>query len=77
MVAEPRQVVLEIWIENGELLGRYRALLPDYSGDRRVDLRLRASAAAGKGPLTLDFQSKNGEARDRSSSNARRQEQRN
>ena len=62
-VAEPRQVVLEIWIENGELLGRYRALLPDYSGDRKVDLRLRAATVSGKASLTLDFQSKDGKAR--------------
>jgi hypothetical protein len=52
-VAEPRHAMLEIWIENGELLGRYRAVLPDYSGDRLVDLRLTVSGASGAPALNL------------------------
>lgn len=53
---EPRQVLLELWLENGVMLGRYRAQLPDFSGTRKVDLRLRGSPSAG-GPLTLQIES--------------------
>ena len=43
-VAEPRRVLLELWMEGGNLLGRYRAEIPDFDGVRKVDLRLRAKA---------------------------------
>jgi hypothetical protein len=54
-VAEPHQVILELWVEEGVLVGRYRAELPDFDGVRKVDLRLRARAAKGSQP-TLQIQ---------------------
>ncbi len=62
-VGEPRRVILEFWMENGELLGRYRAVLPDYAGDRNVDLRLRVPPGSAGGTLTLEFESKDPEAK--------------
>jgi hypothetical protein len=56
-VAEPSSVLLELWMENGTLQGRYRAVLPDFSGDRKIDLRLHASAASTPGSVTLLFKS--------------------
>lgn len=50
-VAEPHQVLLELWMEGGNLLGRYRAELPDFDGVRKVDLRLRAKT--GKAAQTV------------------------
>jgi hypothetical protein len=57
-VAEPGNVLLELWIENGLLLGRYRADLPGFQGDRKVDLRLRGHIAPAGASQTLDFESK-------------------
>jgi hypothetical protein len=54
---EPRDVLLELWMEKGILVGRYRAELPDFSGQRKIDLRLRALAGASHSPLVLEFQS--------------------
>jgi hypothetical protein len=53
---EPRQVLLELWVENGLMLGRYRAQLADFSGTRKVDLRLRGTPTVG-GPVTLRIES--------------------
>lgn len=61
-VAEPRRAMLEVWIENGEVLGRYRAVLPDYSGDRLVDLRLTVSGASGAPTLNLQSRDPNTKA---------------
>jgi hypothetical protein len=56
-VAEPRQVMLELWMEQGLLLGRYRAELPAFDGTtRHVDLRLRGRITPGH-DQTLDFRS--------------------
>jgi hypothetical protein len=57
-VAEPGNVLLELWIENGLLVGRYRADLPGFQGNRKVDLRLRGRIARGGASQTLDFESK-------------------
>lgn len=57
-IAEPRQVLLEIRIEDGTLFGRYRADLPGFSGIRKVDLRLRAAYMRGRPEQTLIFESK-------------------
>lgn len=56
-VAEPRHVLLELWIESGDLVGRYRAELPDFSGERKIDLRLRAPASVQHSPISLEFHS--------------------
>jgi hypothetical protein len=54
-VAEPHQVLLELWMEGGNLLGRYRGEIPDFDGVRKVDLRLRAKT--GKtGQIILQIQ---------------------
>jgi hypothetical protein len=57
-VEEPQEVLLELWVENGRLMGRYRATLPDFGGTKRVDLRLQGPIAAANAPQTLDFESK-------------------
>jgi hypothetical protein len=57
-VAEPGSVLLELWIENGLLLGRYRADLPGLQGNKKVDLRLRGRMAPAGASQTLDFESK-------------------
>jgi hypothetical protein len=54
-VAEPHQVILELWMEDGVLLGRYRAELPDFDGVHKIDLRLRAKAGKGN-QQTLQIQ---------------------
>ena len=56
--AEPREVMLELWIEGGQLNGRYRAQLPDFDGVKAVDVRLHGVIAAGGGEQALDFESK-------------------
>jgi len=56
-VAEPKHVLLELWTENGLLLGRYRAELPGFRGIKTVDIRLRGAASAG-GAQTLQIDSK-------------------
>jgi hypothetical protein len=55
---EPRQVMLELWIENGLLAGRYRAELPDFHGVQKLDMRLRGAAVGGSGRQTLEFETK-------------------
>jgi hypothetical protein len=55
-VSEPHQVLLELWMESGVLLGRYRAELPDFDGAKKVDLRLRAKMGKG-GQTILQIQS--------------------
>ncbi len=57
-VDEPSNVLLELWIENGLLLGRYRADLPDFRGSKRVDLRLRGHIASAGATQTMEFESK-------------------
>ena len=49
-------------MENGVLVGRYRAELPDFSGSRKIDLRLRAVSGANRNSLTLAFQSADSQA---------------
>jgi len=56
-VAEPKRALLELWTENGVLLGRYRAELPDFHGTKTVDIRLRGTPSAG-GAQTLQIESK-------------------
>jgi hypothetical protein len=56
-VAEPRHALLELWIEKGVLVGRYRADLPDFSGERKIDLRLSARTGASHSTVILDFRS--------------------
>jgi hypothetical protein len=60
-VGEPKEVLLELWVENGMLMGRYRAELPDFQGTRKVDIRLHGPLAAGNNQQTLDFESKDPE----------------
>jgi hypothetical protein len=56
-VAEPRQVMLELWMEQGLLLGRYRAELPTFDGaTRHVDLKLQGRFAPDR-DQTLEFRS--------------------
>ena len=57
-LGEPSGVLLELWVENGMLVGRYRADLPDFEGSRKVDIRLHGPLAAGNAQQTLDFESK-------------------
>jgi hypothetical protein len=57
-VEEPHEVLLELWVENGQLAGRYRATLPDFGGVKTVDLRLKGPLAAATATQTLDFESK-------------------
>ncbi|MCX6622542.1 MAG: hypothetical protein NTY38_16035, partial [Acidobacteria bacterium] len=57
-VAEPKQVLLELWMAGETLAGRYRAELTAFDGTRNVDLRLHGTAPAGRGPRTLEFESK-------------------
>jgi hypothetical protein len=52
---EPHQVLLELWAENGEMRGRYRAQLPGLRGRKNVDVRLRGSLAT-TGPLRLQIE---------------------
>jgi len=59
-VAEPRHVILELWMEKDALVGRYRAELPDFEGSRAVDLSLRG--IPGTGSTVLDFHSTSPEA---------------
>lgn len=56
-VAEPQQVLLEVWTENGALAGRYRAELPDFDGVKKVDLRLKGNMAAPGGQMSFTFDS--------------------
>ncbi len=54
-VEEPRQVLIEIWVEKGgALAGRYRAVLADFDGPHNVDIALQ-SLPAGKNPKEFRF----------------------
>jgi hypothetical protein len=56
-VAEPHKVMLELWMEQGLLLGRYRAELPAFDGTtKHVDLNLRGRFTPGH-DQTLEFRS--------------------
>lgn len=55
-IAEPQQVILEIWMDKGVLAGRYRAQLPDFEETRQVDLTLRGKPISGR-TQTLEFDS--------------------
>jgi hypothetical protein len=57
-LGEPHDVLLEIWVENGMLVGRYRAELPDFQGSRKIDVRLRGPLDTAANLQTLDFESK-------------------
>jgi hypothetical protein len=58
-VAEPHQVILELWMEQGLLQGRYRADLPAFDGTtKHVDLKLRGRFVPSH-DQTLEFQSAN------------------
>jgi hypothetical protein len=57
-IAEPRQVLLELWMEGDALMGRYRAELPDFQGVKKVDLRLKRAVGSAQNQLTLNFESK-------------------
>ncbi len=59
-VAEPKQVILELWMEKGFLVGRYRAELRDFDGIRHVDISLRGKAVPGK-TQTLEFPQEGGQ----------------
>ena len=60
-VAEPHQVILELWMEHGILVGRYRAELSDFDQLRTIDLTLRGKPGAGR-TQTLEFRSRQPEA---------------
>lgn len=60
-VEEPHQVLLELSIEKGSLIGRYRASLSDFDGMRQVDLHL-VMMKAPKGSRDLTFNVKTGGA---------------
>jgi hypothetical protein len=57
-LGEPTGVLLELWVENGMLVGRYRADLPDFQGPRKIDIRLHGPLEAAANQQTLDFESK-------------------
>jgi hypothetical protein len=56
-VDEPRRALLELWVENGALVGRYRAEIPSFSGLKTIDARLRGPLVRGAATHTLDVQS--------------------
>ena len=60
-VAEPLRVILELWMENGVLVGRYRAELPAADGVRKIDVRLRG-AGSGRGSQTMAIESQDSKA---------------
>ena len=45
------------WLARVRARSRYRAELPDFSGERKIDLRLSARTGASHSPVILDFQS--------------------
>jgi hypothetical protein len=55
-VGEPHQVVLELWMDGGQLAGRYRAELPDFDGSKRIDLKLSGKVSMGHEQV-LEFHS--------------------
>jgi hypothetical protein len=57
-LGEPSGVLLELWVENGMLAGRYRAELPDFQGPRKIDIRLHGPLDTAANLQTLDFESK-------------------
>ncbi len=57
-VAEPTNVLLELWQEKGVLMGRYRGSVPDFSGPLKLDLRLQGQITRTGTPQILEFQSK-------------------
>jgi hypothetical protein len=59
-VAEPKHVILELWMEKGFLVGRYRAELPDFDRSSIVDLSLRGKPGSGR--TVLEFHSSSPEA---------------
>lgn len=56
-VSEPRLVLLELWMDSGNVIGRYRAELPDFNGPRNVDVRARGAQTSG-GVQTLEIDAK-------------------
>jgi hypothetical protein len=59
-VEEPRQVLLELSMNKGSLVGRYRGTLADFDGLHNVDLQLvMAKSAKGSRDLTFDAKSAN------------------
>jgi hypothetical protein len=56
-VGEPVMVILELWMDQGALRGRYRAELPDFSGMRKLDWKLRAAAGRASGGQAMEFES--------------------
>lgn len=54
--AEPKHVVLELWLENGLLRGRYRADIQMAAGTRHLDLNLTGKPSARRNQ-TFDFRS--------------------
>jgi hypothetical protein len=59
-IAEPKHVILELWMENGMLVGRYRADLPDFDQTTKVDLSLHGKPGFGR--TILEFRSTSPEA---------------
>jgi len=56
-VDEPRQVLLELFVEKEALTGRYRGTLTDFNGPRNVDLRLQQVATVkGSNDIRLQYQ---------------------
>lgn len=57
-LGEPRDALLELWVENGMLAGRYRVELRDFQGTRKIDIRLHGPLEAANNQPVLDFESK-------------------
>ena len=56
-VEEPRQVLMELFIEKGALTGRYRGTLTDFTGQHNVDVRLQQiTGVKGSNDIRLQFQ---------------------
>jgi hypothetical protein len=56
-VEEPRQVLLELFVEKGALTGRYRGTLTDFTGPHNVDVRLQQmTGVKGSNDIRLQYQ---------------------
>jgi hypothetical protein len=56
-VEEPRQVLLELFVEKGSLTGRYRGTLTDFTGPHNVDVRLQQiTSVKGSTDIRLQYQ---------------------
>ena len=53
---EPRQVLLELFVEKGALTGRYRGTFTDFTGTHNVDVRLQQITVKGSSDIRLQYQ---------------------